>query len=121
MFHLTRHDACPLGEFFIIIRFKDGVETITHTDGSKTDGFVKFGPWPSITITADELGLFRRANRLPGWDRGTCIKDIDLYTCQRLGNSPRWCMDSDAPYTQVTASPAKVNSGGGCCGRGRVK
>jgi hypothetical protein len=117
MYYLITHSPCPPGEFFIGVRFVDGVETITEAVGSQADGFRKFGPWPQIEMVADELVAFRKANGIAGANRALAISQIDQFTCQRLGNAKRWCSSTDKEYAAVGASPQRVASGGGCCGR----
>jgi len=115
MFYLLTHNPNPPGGLFIRIRYKDGVETITEANGAPEDGFITFGPWPEAKMVADEWGKFRKANGIPGDDSATLLPLIDSFTCQRLGNSPRYCKDTEQSYAVVGAAPITPRSQG-CCG-----
>lgn len=115
MFYLLQHSPCPPGEFYLRVHLRDGVETISDAVGSG-DTYRQFGPWPQIEMVADELIAFRKANGLPGANRATAVRDVDAFTCHRLGNSARWCRDTERAYAEVGASPRQSNPGGGCCG-----
>lgn len=53
---------------------------------------------------------FRTLNHLARATLAETIDDINLFTCARLGNNPRYCSDG-SQQVQVQAS-----GGGGCCG-----
>jgi hypothetical protein len=51
---------------------------------------------------------FRRGNNLPGADAQTAASDLDAYTCQRLGNDPRFCIDPSQKKTLSQSSELPV-------------
>lgn len=98
MIRLLTHAKCPPGEFYYI---QGG--TVTK----------KFPPTPEIRSLASKVANFRRANNLPGATQDQALADIDAFTCARLNNNPRWCIDTDRPIPNEI-----VRSTGGCstCG-----
>jgi hypothetical protein len=67
-----------------------------------------------IQTQAARILKFRRANGLPGATFDETLDDLNVYTCQRLGNDPKWCGDG-----QRVAQVQKVQSRG-CGGCGAV-
>jgi hypothetical protein len=51
---------------------------------------------------------YRRGNNLPGADAQTAASDLDSYTCQRLGNDPRFCSDPNSQKKTSSLSTADV-------------
>lgn len=90
MFRLISHDKCPPGEFRYHQEFAGKVR--------------HFGPSPIIRTVAEALSHFRHANNLPRAGVIECIEDIDAQTCQRLGNMPRFCYDSEKSVASTYAS-----------------
>lgn len=79
--------------------------------GMKFNGMVPFNQQVGAILG------HRRGNNLPGADSQTVATDLDAYTCQRLGNDPRFCIDltqkktssnppqvPDAPHAGAVAS-----------------
>lgn len=96
---LKTHSKVPPGEFIY-----------EEPDFKKRSG-------PDIGAIAKELGEFRKANKRPPWDFATCVQEIDYYNCQRLGFSPRWCMNTDANYADTTPIIRRTRGHGcGTCG-----
>ena len=64
-----------------------------------------------INTQATRVQKFRAKNGFPRSTFDETLDDISEYTCQRLGNNPKWCGDS----TRNAPTP-KVQSGkcGGC-------
>lgn len=75
--------------------------------------------WPasglSIQGQAQVVLSFRQKNQMPRATLGETIDDINVYTCQRLNNNPRFCSETGmngAVVIQVQTG----KKGGGCCG-----
>lgn len=72
--------------------------------------------WPGdgfdIKQQAQRISKFRKANNLPRSSIPEVVEDLDLYTCQRLGNSPKWCREGSGVQVYATYQKAP----GGCCG-----
>lgn len=98
-FRLKSHLKAPPGSF----RYK-------QTDGIEHD----FGASPLIAELAANVAAFRSANSLPRPSYAECLEDVDAYNCARLGNMPKWCYDTDRPFSEI----AKVSKWSGCgaCG-----
>ena len=120
-FYLITHNPNPPGGLYIRIWFRDGVETISDALGDPKDGCLTFGPWPEASMVAKEWGEFRKANTSLPSDNATLLPLIDEFTCKRLGNSPRFCKDTEQSYATVGAVPlTPAGGGGGCCGRAKL-
>lgn len=65
-----------------------------------------------IESQAARILKFRRANGVPRASFDETLEDLNIFTCARLGNDPRWCGDS----TKNHPLPQKASSGGckGC-------
>lgn len=82
--------------------------------------YIQGGPimhtFPDIGLNiyqqADLVWRYRSANHLERASFPECVQDIDLYTCQRLGGTSRFCTDGIGP------APVAERGGGGCatCG-----
>lgn len=92
MWKLLSHDKCPPGEF----RYAQ-----EHAGRVK-----RFGPGPLIHELAKGVAAFRAANGLPRSSPQEALEDIDSFTCQRLGNMPRFCYDSENPVVNAFVSPS---------------
>jgi hypothetical protein len=101
MFRLLSHDNCPPGEF--------------RYDQEFNGRFKKFGPTPLMGELAARVANFRAGNKLPRATQMEALEDIDLFTCQRLGNSPRWTYNTDRSFAELVPK----TSLGGCatCGQ----
>jgi hypothetical protein len=97
MWILINHLNCPPGEFLY-----------EQTEGIQR----KFPSTPLIRHQADAVSEFRKANGLPRSDFASCLQDVDCFTCQRLGNNPRYCKDTERQYNEVV----RTNRSGGGCG-----
>lgn len=62
----------------------------------------KFKTTYDIAVDAKAVADFRQGNNLPRATLAECMEDIDLQTCQRLGNMPRWCYDTEQSYVATT-------------------
>jgi hypothetical protein len=60
-------------------------------------GMMPFGQFCSMVLA------FRQANSLPGATGNQVMDDVDNFTCQRLGDDPRWCQKKTA-----TSYPARL-------------
>lgn len=108
MLRLKNHNNVPPGNYFYRLLFRDGREEAWFGPCKSTANCRQFGPSPIINEVAQGLSNFRRANSLPRSSLPETIEDVDGYTCQRIGGMPAWCMDTDAPYSQV--NPTAVQS-----------
>lgn len=89
MFHLISHEKCPPGEFWYRQTFPKGVK--------------QWGSTPEMRALGRKVANFRTANGLPRDSFAEALEDIDQFTCNRLGNNPRYCRDTDAPFAEVHA------------------
>lgn len=89
MQRLLSHDKCPPGEF----RYEQ-----SFNGKSK-----KFGSHPVISELAKKVSDFRKGNALPRPSQGEALEDIDFWNAQRLGFDPRWCYDTDRPFSELVA------------------
>lgn len=89
------------------------------------NGFSYIQNWKGVDYTFPDVGLdvlgqsnvilkFRKANGVPGADLDTVISDLSIYTCARLGNSPRFC--SDGTNVANPMSQGVRSKGCGGCG-----
>lgn len=64
----------------------------------------------------------RIANNLPGADFATVDREVQAFTCERLGNDPRFCgIPGQMSPPRITAASVYVGGGGGCGGCGGKK
>lgn len=101
MWKLKSFTTCPPGEF-----------SYEQTDGIQH----KFPPNPDILDQAKKVAEFRRANGLRRSSTTECMEDIIIYTCQRLGNNPRYCHDTEATVAASAARAVPRTGGCGSCG-----
>ncbi len=47
-----------------------------------------------IDDVARALSAFRKGNGRARSGIQECVRDVDSYQCQRLGNNPTWCIES---------------------------
>ena len=84
----------------------------------QTEGlYKKFDAQSEIETQAHIVSDFRKGNGLARATVGEAYLDIVLYTCQRLGNNPRFCYDTEAS-NRAYSMPAKLSPRGGCGGCG---
>lgn len=68
----------------------------------QTEGIKRgFQPRPVINDLAKAVSRFRTGNNLPRPTLAESLKDIDAYTCVRLGNNPAWCFETELTHEQV--------------------
>jgi hypothetical protein len=67
-----------------------------------------------IVSQAAVIFKFRKANGLPNATLDQTIEDLNVYTCQRLGNDLRWCGDG------TNVARAQQTKSSGCRGCGAV-
>ena len=77
---------------------------------------MQFGTSPLIDQIAREYVAFLKGNKVTGVDFALAVEQIDAYTCQRLGNSPKWTYDSELRVSQT--SPTVKHAQGKCGGCG---
>lgn len=65
-----------------------------------------FKATPTIESQALAVAAYRRANGLPRATYPEALQDIDEHQCSRLGNNPRWCVESGASPQYALASNA---------------
>jgi len=70
---------------------------------------------PLIEHQAHIVSQFRRGNKLSRSTPIEALEDIDRYNCARLGNDPRWCVQTDAP---LDIKGHQLSSLGPCAGCG---
>lgn len=104
MWVLKSHLKCPPGSF-----------PYEQTEGINR----KFESWPLIEEQARRVADFRKGNGLPRATVPEALQDIDLYTCWRLGNNPRFCYNTDRSYSDVSPMGQRTATGGcrGCGAR----
>jgi hypothetical protein len=85
---LKSFTTCPPGEF-------------RYQQTSPLGKLMKFGPDPDIHHLANVIADWRRANGMGGATHDQAMVDIVEYTCQRLGNHPNWCYNTDKTVAQV--------------------
>lgn len=82
----------------------------------QTEGIVKkFQGDCDINMQAKRVYDFRKGNNLPRASLNEALEDIDRYTCQRLGNDPQYCRDTEQSFQ--TIHPPLAKSGCATCGR----
>lgn len=94
MVRLLDHHKVPPGQYWY--------EQTFEKDGRSLKK--KWGSTPEIGSLAAKVAGFRKANGLPRANIMDALEDIDSWTCQRLGNNPKWCHDTDAKWEQIVAS-----------------
>ena len=97
---LISFNTVPPGEYFY-----------EQTEGIRK----KFGHTPELNELAGRVAAFRKGNNLPRATSAEALQDIITYTCQRLGNNPRFCYDTEKPFDQLV-STGKSGSGCSSCG-----
>ena len=102
------------GEFFIKLRFVNGQSIPVHGPCEEPDCHT-FGPHYSLTELAKLVFDFMVQNKIPGADREAIWTMINLYTCVRLGNDPKYCKDGSRGRG-VQASVAAAIPRSKCCG-----
>lgn len=72
-------------------------------------GSKKFGSSPEIRSVAERVRNFRKANNLPRASINEALEDIVTFTCNRIGQNPTWCYDTNDPLgvlvSQAASSP----------------
>lgn len=63
----------------------------------------KFESQPLIEAQAIAVSAFRMGNGLPRSSMAECLRDIDRYTCYRLGCDSRFCVPVDSKSPATTA------------------
>lgn len=89
MFHLISHEKCPPGQFWYRQSFPGGVK--------------QWGATPEMRALGRKVSSFRTANGLPRSSFAESLADVDAFTCERLGNHPRYCRNTDATFEEVHA------------------
>lgn len=115
MIRLKNHTKAPPGQFIIRIVVSDGDWRTTHSACGGAPGCYTFGPLPTVGYVVKELMGFLKGNGLPRHDYASLVEVIDSYTCQRLGNSRKWCYDSEHKVSE-TSPTVMAATGRGCCG-----
>ena len=83
----------------------------------QTQGIYHFFPaTPYPEAQAQAVASFRQANNLPRATQAEALLDIGAYTCQRLGNMPAFCVNTDNPTVALNASSPVVDTGCRGCG-----
>jgi hypothetical protein len=78
----------------------------------------KIYKWPDVGLDiisqARKIVEFRKANGLPNSDVSAMVSELSEYTCQRLGQDPRFCGDG----SQRNTAQVQQSQQGGCrtCG-----
>lgn len=79
----------------------------------------KIASWPGSGLSLQDQArvvlAFRKKNQMPRATLGETMDDINVYTCQRLGNNPRFCAETGAGGA-VILQVQGGKSGEGCCG-----
>jgi len=101
--HLRSYELNPPGGYYYVQ--SEGIQR-------------SFPAVPIIEDLAKSVSAFRRGNGLPRADLDEAMDDVDCWTCARLGNSRRWCVNRDHPIG--IATPTTVAAGAPCqgCGAG---
>lgn len=89
---------CPPGEFIY----------------EQTEGIKRKFKFSDIYTLSNTVADFRKANSLPRATSDEALVDIVAYTCQRLGNNPRFCFNTDK--TIQASIPKRLSRAGGGCG-----
>lgn len=113
---LKNHTKAPTGEFYVRIVVSGGDWRTTQAICGGAAGCYQFGPLPTVGYVAKELMAFLRGNGLPRSDFASCVELIDAFTCERFGNSGKWCYDSERKVSET--SPTVMAAKGGCAGCG---
>lgn len=71
-------------------------------------------------IRASQIQAVRVANPSAGLNPSleACADALDLYTCTRLRNAPRWCVSLDSPVARAAIASRRPPPCAGC-GAGR--
>lgn len=48
---------------------------------------------PMIEVVARNLSAYRKGNGISRSSYKECLHDVSCHNCQRLNNSPRWCVE----------------------------
>lgn len=72
-----------------------------------------------FNLKAQQIQAVRVANPASGLDPSyeACEEALELYTCTRLANDPKWCVAVTSPVAQSIAASRKVPKCGGCGAR----
>lgn len=72
-----------------------------------------FASQPMAESQAQIVSSYRRANGLPRGSVSESLQDVMTYTCQRLGNNPKWCTQVEDGVTLDYAAMPKPCAGCG--------
>jgi hypothetical protein len=106
MITLISTTVCPPGSYFYVLLYKGQEVRIPRPPETSS---------PLIGQVADGLVEFRKGNGLKRTSPTEALADVIDFTCKRLGNNPRWCIDTDMTAIQA-AQIALPTSGCGSCG-----
>jgi hypothetical protein len=104
MWRLKSHHAVPPGGFYY--------EQFFEANGRKLRK--RWASTPEIGMLASKVASFRKGNSLPRAVITEALEDIVASTVARIVNNPKWCFDTDIPWSDIVAA----EHGAGCrtCG-----
>ncbi len=94
MMRLCDHHRVPPGEYWYEQDFTAGGRNLHK----------RWKPTPDVGGLAAKVAVFRKGNNLPRSSVVDALEDIDAYTCNRLGNNPKWVMDTETAWDQLVAA-----------------
>lgn len=80
----------------------------------------KFGTTFDILDDARKVADFRKGNNLSRATVALAMEDIDTQTCERIGNDPRYCRNTDQTYIENTPKLQKGRRGCATCGKSKA-
>lgn len=106
MIRLRNINNIPPGEYYYEFKFHGKQHHIPFGEQSS----------PIIFEVSKQLSAFRKGNKLRRSDTPSCIEDIMVFTCKRLGNNGQWCVDTDALLETLVPQLKPAEKGCSTCG-----
>jgi hypothetical protein len=75
-----------------------------------------FRAQPVIEQLVKDVSSFRIANNLPRGSLAETLEDVDRQNCDRLGNNPAWCWNSEDTFDKTHSSHPFVKTFCATCG-----
>lgn len=79
---------------------------------------LKFRCEPMLEALAKQVAAYRAGNGLERASYPEALQDVDVFNCQRLGNNPRWCIETQSGKPQYALADNAPGLAPPCAGCG---